>query len=300
MRSRLRIASRRHARPSRTTSAMQASRVQRANRCSSSASGSPSPSARPNDRTMKAAHCAGAGSHSHAAIPRAEGGGEPQGQLRPLGLEKLLDPPGNGAKSARKEKRRCAGSSGASSMLGALTQSIWPDQTKESAPQRKRQYDQRKQQDRRRRHPLRPLADRLPPHRRRAHRAVQLAVRPPPRRQISAAHRGYRQGRARPSRRSTRSSTGSTGSASSGDGEPYFQSQFEKRHAEVAHQLIERGAAYRCYLTQEELAARRETAQAERRPFRIDSEWRDRDRLARAGRPALRRPHQGAAARARR
>ena len=61
-----------------------------------------------------------------------------------------------------------------------------------------------------------------------------------------------------------------------GDGDPYFQSQFEARHAEVAHDLIARGAAYRCYLTQEELAARREKAQAERRPFRIDSEWRDR------------------------
>ncbi len=61
----------------------------------------------------------------------------------------------------------------------------------------------------------------------------------------------------------------------SGDGEPYFQSQFEKRHAEVAHELIERGAAYRCYLSSEELAARRERAQAKRRPFRIDSEWRD-------------------------
>ena len=61
----------------------------------------------------------------------------------------------------------------------------------------------------------------------------------------------------------------------SGDGEPYFQSEFEQRHSEVAHDLIERGAAYRCYLTPEELAARRERAQAERRPFRIDSEWRD-------------------------
>jgi glutamyl-tRNA synthetase len=61
----------------------------------------------------------------------------------------------------------------------------------------------------------------------------------------------------------------------SGDGEPYFQSQFEKRHAEVAHELIALGAAYRCYLTPEELTARRAKAQAERRPFRIDSEWRD-------------------------
>ncbi|HVF37510.1 MAG TPA: glutamate--tRNA ligase [Sphingomicrobium sp.] len=61
-----------------------------------------------------------------------------------------------------------------------------------------------------------------------------------------------------------------------GDGQPWFQSQFEKRHAEVAHELIEKGAAYRCYLTTEELTARREQAQAQRRPFRIVSEWRDR------------------------
>ena len=62
-----------------------------------------------------------------------------------------------------------------------------------------------------------------------------------------------------------------------GDGEPWFQSQFEARHAEVAHQLVEAGHAYRCYLTPEELTARRETAHAERKPFRITSEWRDRN-----------------------
>ena len=62
-----------------------------------------------------------------------------------------------------------------------------------------------------------------------------------------------------------------------GDGEPYFQSQFEARHVEVARELVERGAAYRCFLTPEELATRREKAQAERRPFRISSEWRDCD-----------------------
>ena len=61
-----------------------------------------------------------------------------------------------------------------------------------------------------------------------------------------------------------------------GDGEPWFQSQFEARHAEVAHQLVAAGHAYRCYLTPEELTARREKAQAERKPFRLDSEWRDR------------------------
>jgi glutamyl-tRNA synthetase len=62
----------------------------------------------------------------------------------------------------------------------------------------------------------------------------------------------------------------------SGDGDPHFQSEFEQRHSEVAHELIAKGAGYRCYLTAEELQARREKAQAERRPFRIDSEWRDR------------------------
>ena len=61
-----------------------------------------------------------------------------------------------------------------------------------------------------------------------------------------------------------------------GDEPAYHQSQFEARHAEVAAELLERGAAYRCYLTQEELSARREQAQAERHPFRIVSKWRDR------------------------
>lgn len=60
-----------------------------------------------------------------------------------------------------------------------------------------------------------------------------------------------------------------------GDEEPVFQFARSDRHAEVAHQLLEAGHAYRCYLTPEELAARRAQAQAERRPFRIDSEWRD-------------------------
>ena len=59
------------------------------------------------------------------------------------------------------------------------------------------------------------------------------------------------------------------------DGHEYYQSQFWARHAEVAHRLLERGAAYRCYMTQEELAAQRETAAKERRPFRIESPWRD-------------------------
>jgi glutamyl-tRNA synthetase len=60
------------------------------------------------------------------------------------------------------------------------------------------------------------------------------------------------------------------------DGHEYYQSQFWARHAEIAHKMLDRGHAYRCYMTQEELAAEREKAQAERRPFRIHSPWRDR------------------------
>ena len=59
------------------------------------------------------------------------------------------------------------------------------------------------------------------------------------------------------------------------DGHEYYQSQFWARHAEVAHKMLDRGHAYRCYMTQEELAAQREKAQAERKPFRISSPWRD-------------------------
>ena len=69
-----------------------------------------------------------------------------------------------------------------------------------------------------------------------------------------------------------------------GDGEPYFQSAFEARHAEVAHQLVAGGHAYRCYLTPEELTERRAAAQAARTTFRLDSEWRDRSD-AREGQP---------------
>ena len=60
-----------------------------------------------------------------------------------------------------------------------------------------------------------------------------------------------------------------------GDEPPVFQFARSDRHAAVAHQLLEAGHAYRCYLTQEELAAMREAAQAEKRPFRIVSPWRD-------------------------
>lgn len=62
-----------------------------------------------------------------------------------------------------------------------------------------------------------------------------------------------------------------------GDQDPVFQFARSSRHAEVAHKLIDAGQAYRCYMTQEELAAHRAKAQEERRPFRLNSPWRDAD-----------------------
>lgn len=62
-----------------------------------------------------------------------------------------------------------------------------------------------------------------------------------------------------------------------GDEPATFQFARSDRHAAVANELLANGHAYRCYLTQEELQARREAAQAERRTFRIDSEWRNAD-----------------------
>ena len=60
-----------------------------------------------------------------------------------------------------------------------------------------------------------------------------------------------------------------------GDEPAVLQFSRSNRHAEVARKLLDSGHAYRCYLTADELAERRAQAQAERRPFRIDSEWRD-------------------------
>ncbi|QHI95158.1 glutamate--tRNA ligase [Aristophania vespae] len=61
------------------------------------------------------------------------------------------------------------------------------------------------------------------------------------------------------------------------DEEPVFQSTRQDRHIEVVQALIEKGQAYRCYSTPEELAAMREKARAEKRPPRYDGTWRDRD-----------------------
>lgn len=59
------------------------------------------------------------------------------------------------------------------------------------------------------------------------------------------------------------------------DGEPVSQFANASRHVDVAHQLIEKGAAFRCYMTSEETEAERERAFSEGRALR--SPWRNRD-----------------------
>lgn len=61
------------------------------------------------------------------------------------------------------------------------------------------------------------------------------------------------------------------------DGDEIYQSQRADRHAEVAHQLLESGNAYRCYATPEELAEMRDQQRAAKQPIRYDGRWRDRD-----------------------
>jgi glutamyl-tRNA synthetase len=61
------------------------------------------------------------------------------------------------------------------------------------------------------------------------------------------------------------------------DADTVFQSTRMARHAEVARELLAKGAAYYCYATPEELAAERDKAAAEKKVWRYDGRWRDRD-----------------------
>ncbi|MEM6669652.1 MAG: glutamate--tRNA ligase [Pseudomonadota bacterium] len=61
------------------------------------------------------------------------------------------------------------------------------------------------------------------------------------------------------------------------DGDAISQFSRVDRHAEVAHELLARGAAYKCFATKEEIDAFREKAKAEGRPPLFLSPWRDAD-----------------------
>ena len=61
------------------------------------------------------------------------------------------------------------------------------------------------------------------------------------------------------------------------DGDAVFQFARADRHAEVAHQMLASGHAYKCFATAEELTALREAQRAAGKPIRYDGRWRDRD-----------------------
>src|SRR5687767_8451755 len=56
-----------------------------------------------------------------------------------------------------------------------------------------------------------------------------------------------------------------------------FQSERAGRHAEVVHQLLAAGHAYKCFATPEDLEAMRAAQRAAKQPLRYDGRWRDRD-----------------------
>lgn len=59
------------------------------------------------------------------------------------------------------------------------------------------------------------------------------------------------------------------------DGAPISQAARADRHAEVARQMLARGAAYKCFATQDEIEAFRDAARAEGRSTLFRSPWRD-------------------------
>ncbi len=61
------------------------------------------------------------------------------------------------------------------------------------------------------------------------------------------------------------------------DGEPISQASRAERHAEVAHELLEQGKAYKCFSSQQEIEAFREAAREEGRSTLFQSPWRDAD-----------------------
>ena len=61
------------------------------------------------------------------------------------------------------------------------------------------------------------------------------------------------------------------------DGEAVFQFARARRHAALAHELLERGLAYHCWASQAELEQMRSEARARGEAPRYDGRWRDRD-----------------------
>jgi glutamyl-tRNA synthetase len=61
------------------------------------------------------------------------------------------------------------------------------------------------------------------------------------------------------------------------DGEPIYQFARAERHRQVAEELLQKGLAYRCYASPQELEEMRAQQKAQGLPMRYDGRWRDRD-----------------------
>ena len=61
------------------------------------------------------------------------------------------------------------------------------------------------------------------------------------------------------------------------DEEPRYQSSHAERHRMVVQELLNKGMAYKCYTSADELAQMRAAAEAEGKAFRYDRRWRDKD-----------------------
>ncbi|EPX78382.1 Glutamyl-tRNA synthetase [Salipiger mucosus DSM 16094] len=103
-----------------------------------------------------------------------------------------------------------------------------------------------------------------------------MALRARPRREVPAADRGHRPRPFDPE--ATQAIlTGLDWLGLDHDGEVVSQAARADRHAEVALELLESGAAYKCFSSQEEIAAFREKAKEEGRSTLFVSPWRDAD-----------------------
>ena len=61
------------------------------------------------------------------------------------------------------------------------------------------------------------------------------------------------------------------------DGEIIYQSKKQKRHSQIANELLDKGLAYKCFCSEDDLNKMREDAKILKKPFRYNRMWRDKN-----------------------
>ena len=61
------------------------------------------------------------------------------------------------------------------------------------------------------------------------------------------------------------------------DGEIIYQSKKQKRHSEIANEILDKGLAYKCFCSEDDLNKMREDAKILKKPFRYNRMWRDKN-----------------------